>query len=269
MIEFRDEKPESRESSDHWFARGQTFVIEWVDVKVAGGAFRVNNTDEAMVVLPAMGATFKGASETVAAKGRSICILPPGSYEVSMAEAGSCVCLYSDPDKLDSPKIVNAAVYATPDSRVRPVGAPFKRADGSNTIKVIEMDSITTEGKNTAMKVIQSATLSINWVERQGPRDRTALSPHSHEDFEQGSVALFGEFNHYLRVPWGPNANLWRDDEHHLAHRKSVLISPATVIHTTQGIGEGQHLLLDVFAPARRDFIAKGFVANADDYVEP
>ncbi|MBT3361691.1 MAG: hypothetical protein HN403_18870 [Rhodospirillales bacterium] len=267
LVEFADEKPEARESSDHWFARGQNFAIEWVDVTKAGGAFEITADEEAMVVLPEIGATIEGQSQKAVAKGRSVCIVPPGTYQVSMAEVGSCVCLFSDPDKLASPKIVNSDVYETADPRVAPVGKPMKRADGSTTITVIEIDGITTEGKNSAMKVLQSATMSINWVERHGVRDRSDLTPHDHPDFEQGSVAMLGDFIHHLRVPWGKNANLWRDDVHTRANRKSVLISSVGLVHTTEAIENVQHVLLDVFAPARQDFIQKGYVANSDDYV--
>jgi hypothetical protein len=119
------------------------------------------------------------------------------------------------------------------------------------------------------LKMLQSATLSINWVEYEGVRDRTQLSPHSHDDFEQGSLAIHGDFVHHLRLPWGPDANQWRDDLHLSAPAGSLSIVPPGLIHTSEGLGEGRHLLIDVFCPPRGDFIAKGWVANSSDYLPP
>ena len=111
--------------------------------------------------------------------------------------------------------------------------------------------------------------MSINWVDYKGPRDRKALSPHSHSDFEQASLAAAGDFVHHLRTAWGKNANEWRDDEHRLVGSPSILVIPPDLIHTTEGVGEGDHLLIDIFAPPRRDFIAKNWVANSTEYLDP
>jgi len=101
------------------------------------------------------------------------------------------------------------------------------------------------------------------------PRDETQLSPHSHADFEQGSIALEGEWLHHLRVPWTPDRRQWRPDEHLQVGSPSTLIIPAGIIHTSQGIaGEGMRLI-DVFAPPRRDFSERGWVENAAEYPMP
>ena len=76
------------------------------------------------------------------------------------------------------------------------------------------------------LKMLQTDTLSVNLVEYEGVRDRTALSPHSHADFEQGSLAIAGGFVHHLRVPWAADANLWRDDEHLVAPSPSLVVIP-------------------------------------------
>jgi hypothetical protein len=101
------------------------------------------------------------------------------------------------------------------------------------------------------------------------PRDETQLTPHSHVDFEQGSVGLEGEWVHHLRVPWTPNRRQWRPDMHLQVGSPSTLIIPAGVIHTSQGIaGEGMRLI-DVFAPPRMDFSERGWVDNAAEYPMP
>ncbi|WP_316979388.1 cupin domain-containing protein [Shumkonia mesophila] len=267
VVEFDQAKPERRQSTDHWYARGQNFVVEWVDGRSDGATFQVTTAEEAFLLLPSAGATVKGAAGAVTAGSRTVCILPPGEFQVILDKAEPCACLYSDPAKLTMPGIINASAYNPPDPRVAPVTPKFKRVDRSTTVKVIEIDKITTQGKNSAMKVLQNATMSMSWVNREGPRDRTSLSPHVHQDFEQGSLAIFGRFIHHLRVDWGKNADLWREDEHVQVPDRSLLVVPPGLIHTTQGNGEGAHLLIDIFSPARVDFIAKGFVANAADYV--
>lgn len=107
----------------------------------------------------------------------------------------------------------------------------------------------------------------VNWFPvREGPRDPERLSPHSHEDFEQMSVALVGNYAHHLRVPWTPRMSEWRDDEHVEVGSPSMTLIPPTVVHTTRAVGAGPHTLIDVFAPPREDFLAKGWVLNADEY---
>ncbi len=102
------------------------------------------------------------------------------------------------------------------------------------------------------------------------PRDETALTPHSHQDFEQASVALEGEWLHHLRVPWTANRLDWRPDSHAEVGSPSTTIIPAGVVHTSQGVAGAGMRLLDVFGPPRVDFsLRPGVVRNADDYPMP
>ncbi len=49
----------------------------------------------------------------------------------------------------------------------------------------------------------------------------------------------------------------------------SLTVGPVNLIHTSEGVRQEHHLLIDIFSPPRRDFIAKGWVQNAGDYVDP
>ena len=120
-------------------------------------------------------------------------------------------------------------------------------------------------------RIFRCSTVMVNVLpEAAGPRDPSQLSPHSHDDFEQVSLQLRGDYVHHMRVPWTPDATTWREDEHHHTRAPAVVVIPPPMIHTSQGVGDGQHWLVDVFAPPRRDFSDRpGWVLNADEYPMP
>lgn len=242
--------------------RGQNFLVDWIEAE-AGTPFTCESGAEAMLLLPGGGARIGD----LVAPGRSVCILPPGTHRITPDAAGPIALLRSDAPAAEWAGAGNAAAYDPPDPRVAPPGPAWTRR--SPGIAIIEVDRMARAAGRPRLKMLQSATMSINWVEYEGVRDRTQLSPHSHEDFEQGSLAILGGFVHHLRVPWGPDATLWRDDVHMQAPAASLAIVPPGLIHTTEGLGAERHILIDVFCPPRVDFIEKGWVANSGDYAAP
>ena len=44
------------------------------------------------------------------------------------------------------------------------------------------------------------------------------------------------------------------------------MLVPINLIHTSEGVHNEHHLMIDIFSPPRRDFIAKGWVENAAGY---
>ena len=269
LVRFFDHAPEARDGTRHWLGRSQNVIIEWVEADAGARAFEVAGGHELMVLTLTTGAAIDGAGERAHAGARSLVILPPGRFSVRPDGAGALTVFASTRSDLDGRRILNQATYARPDPRVGPVGAPCPRLKSPGRIEVIALDEVKAPADNPRLKMFQSATLSINWVEYAGPRDRSSLSPHSHASFEQCSLAAAGDFVHHFRADWGKDAARWREDQHVRVPSPSVAVIPVHLIHTTEGVGAERHLLIDVFSPPRRDFIAKGWVANSKDYEQP
>ncbi|WP_153076415.1 hypothetical protein [Paraburkholderia bonniea] len=247
-------------------ARGQNFFVHWLD---ASAVTRARSEHEMLLLLPdSTGAEVQTDAGTERVPGRSVCVLPAGEVTVRLEGVAPAVLIASSRPDLSAGAVCNQADYARPDPRIVASDTGFRRKAGARALQVMEVDRIAPPADKPRLKMFQSETLSINWVEYHDARDRSQLSPHSHTNFEQGSLAIAGHFVHHLRVPWGPNANDWRDDQHLAAAPASMLTVPVNLIHTTEGVGPGRHLLIDVFSPPRADFIAKGWVANAQEYTQ-
>ena len=108
--------------------------------------------------------------------------------------------------------------------------------------------------------------MNVMWIEQDGPHDRSKLAPHLHEDFEEGAFVVAGDYVQHLRTPWAADARQWRNDEHRTCGPRTVTIVPPAVIHTTEALGAGPHIMLNVFAPARADHIKSGLVLNSNEY---
>lgn len=251
----------------HRRLRAQNFIVEWIEAGTE--SFEVESTAEMLLIFPDGGAVISPAGQgpsVVVPNAGSVCVVAAGRASVRLAAPGTCAVIASNRPDIDPATVLNQRAYAEPDARIKPTGRPFRRKPGAPLVQVFDMAQVPAPADNPRLKMLQTDTLSINWVSYQGVRDRTALSPHSHSDLEQGSLALAGNFIHHLRVNWGKDANLWRDDEHLAAPSPSLVVVPVDLVHTTEGVGDGHHLLLDLFSPPREDFIARGWVHNAGDY---
>ncbi|MBU3031074.1 hypothetical protein [Paracoccus marinaquae] len=245
--------------------RGQNFTVHRFD-PAPGQTSAITSAEEVLFILPGGGGTIRIGQAAHRVPPRSLVIAPQGTTELELdgPEPAYALTTGAGPDRSHA---VNAADYATPDARVRPVSASSATSGESQTgLRIYPIDEVPFPEGNPRLKFLRTATMSVNWVEYDGPRNRQKLSPHAHTDFEQGSLAIAGTFIHHIRTPWGPDADTWREDQHIDAGADSLLIIPPELVHTTEGVGEGKHILIDIFAPAREDFIAKGWVHNADDY---
>lgn len=270
LIEFHRHAAAQRGGARHWWARAQNFSVEWVEAQADGAQVQIDSPHETLVLVFGRPAhVVHGSTAAVWAAPRSAAIVQPGLAVVHLAAGGACAVLASRRNNLDAAACLNGAAYLQPDSRITPSTPAFHRVAAAAAVQVIAIDDLAAPADNPRLKMLQTDTLSINWVDYDGPRDRRALSPHSHADLEQGSLAIAGRFVHHLRQPWGKNADLWRDDRHLEVGSPSLMVVPLNLIHTSEGIGAGHHLLVDVFSPPRRDFIAKGWVHNAAQYSDP
>ena len=254
-----------------WLTRGANFVIAVSRVSAGATLRRTDNPDESAVLLPEIGATIEtsveAGGERIEAGPESLAIVPPGSSTVIARGDGLVVRVFSAKAADLAARAANASAYANGAPDVAPL-VPWPDPPGGFRLRHYRLADYARADSN--MRIFRSTNLMINVLaKRATARDVTKLSPHSHADFEQGSLAVEGTYVHHLRYPWTPDMNAWREDEHLEIGSPSVTVIPPNVVHTSRNIG-GPGWLIDVFAPPRVDFSTKpGLVCNADEYPMP
>jgi mannose-6-phosphate isomerase-like protein (cupin superfamily) len=251
-----------------WIARGANFVVAISAVEPGAVLGRADNPDEYMVLLGGLAATIRAGGETIEAGPESLTIVPPGPSEVAAKNAGYLVRVLSHRAADLAAKAENAAIYA---DGAPEVAQPVPWPDPVGGFRLRNYKPFDHDRPDTNMRIFRSTNLMINvMTKRTSPRDVTRLSPHAHDDFEQASLLLEGDYIHHLRYPWVPDMSQWRPDEHLEIGSPSVTVIPARVVHTSRNVGDSTSWLIDVFAPPRRDFSARpGMVLNAGEYPMP
>ena len=263
---YDSEPQETGANFKSWYTRGQNFVVCFSEVSPGATFTRGDQPDEYVLLLhePDMAATIEANGETMEIEGYSLTIIPPGDSTITVHTAGQVVRLISTQSRDMAEKAENADTYAGPHPQV-PAFEPWpKPADGWK-IRHYSLDVPDEEGRFG--KIFRCTTFMVNVFPPQGPRDIAKLSPHSHDDFEQCSLALHGYYMHHMRWPWIADSREWRDDEHEKVLSPSVAVIPPKVLHTSAPSDPGKNVLVDIFAPPREDFSdMDGWVLNADDY---
>ncbi|RAI44579.1 hypothetical protein [Rhodoplanes roseus] len=251
-----------------WITRGANLVIAVSDVTAGTVLARDEQPDEYMVFMAAGAATIQAGDESIVAAAETLTIVPPGASRVTAASDARVVRVFSPRAGDLAARACNAGVYADGAPECAPIVPWPTPPDG---FRLRQYVPLAYEKPETNMRIFRSTNLMVNvMTRRDGPRDPTKLSPHSHDDFEQCSVVLEGDYVHHLRWPWTPDQTTWRDDEHVTIGAPSVTVIPAKVVHTSNNVGPKRSWLLDVFAPPRMDFSKKpGMVLNAADYPVP
>jgi len=251
-----------------WITRAANFVVAYTRAQAGAVLARAAHPDEYMVFSLDAQARVHAAGEEQALPPNTLAIVPPGASRVEVDQPGTLVLLFSNRAADLLALAANAAHYAGGAPGVAPL-ADFPAAPGGLRLRTYRVDEHRPEEGN--MCVFRSSNLMLNIMRpRQGPRDTRVLSPHQHEDFEQGSLALQGDWMHHLRYPWTKDMSQWREDAHVSIGSPSLLVIPPKVIHTSHNVSPGQSWLLDIFAPPRHDFCARpDVVRNAADYPYP
>jgi hypothetical protein len=256
------------DGSPTWITRGANFVIAitraTADTRLAVTAVQ----DEHFILLPDAAAHILAGEAAAEVSANHLVIVPPGDTELVAAGPGLVVRCFSARNNDLLARAGNAAAYAEPRQEVAPI-ADWPAPPGGFALRLYNLADGLAEGDKT--RVYRSSNLMINILrERHEPRDTRAMSPHSHADFEQGSITLSGLHVHHLRTPWVPDMSVWRPDEAVEVGSPSVTIIPPPIIHTTRNLGDGPALLVDLFCPPREDFARRpGMVRNAADYPLP
>ena len=261
--------PQRETPGEHtWITRGANFVVALSQVRAGTVLERRDQPDEHMVLLADLGARIEAGGEVLEAGPESLTIVPPGPSRVTATGDGTVVRVFSTRAADLLAAAGNAAVYAAGAPEVAPL-VPWPAPPDGWRLRHYRLAEHTRAGTN--MRIFRCTTLMLNvMTPRPVARDVRKLSPHSHADFEQGSLALRGQWVHHLRHPWTPDLTEWKPDEHLEMDSPSLLVIPPKVIHTSRNVNDGGAWLVDIFAPPRLDFACTpGKVANEADYPLP
>lgn len=269
VARWHDEPPQIDDGMARtWVARGANFVVTVTEAQAGACLARLRHPDEYMVFLIDSAATISAGGEMIEAAPESLTIVPPGDSEVVLKGAGQVVRLFSHLARDLLAIASNAGEYGETTPDVAPLVPWPTPADGFKLRNYVVADYTQADSN---MRIFRSTNLMLNiMTPRMVARDVRKLSPHSHADFEQGSLALRGDWMHHMRYPWVPDMTAWRDDEHIAVGSPSLTVIPPKVVHTSRNLNDGGAWLLDIFAPPRMDFSSKpGKVANEKDYPLP
>lgn len=268
---FYDSPPQLKEAKARtWLTRGQNFLVAYTEAELGAVLERREQPDEYVLLMPDrdVPAVVEADGKRHDVPGFSLVIIPPGPSRVTLPSGGRAVRILStQSDDLDA-LCANADSYATPHPNIPPF-EPWPAPVGGYKVRIYSLNVPPQPGRFG--RIFRCSTLMVNFLEAQmGPRDITKLSPHHHDDFEQGSLALDGSFTHHLRWPWTTNLNAWRGDEHAHCKSPSLTVIPPPSIHTSRGMDAGLNQLVDIFSPPREDFSNQpGWVLNAEEYPMP
>lgn len=269
VARHHDEPPaHEADGARTWVSRGANFIVTVSEVQPGATLARQGQPDEYFVFLPDAGATIQAGDASIEASAESVTIVPPGDSRVVMKADGQVVRVFSHQAADLLALAGNAADYARPTPEVATLVPWPTPADGFR-LRHYPLAQHTQADSN--MRIFRSTNLMVNvMTPRMVARDVRKLSPHSHTDFEQGSLALRGDWVHHMRYPWTADMNDWREDEAIQVGSPSLTVIPPKVIHTSRNTNDGGAWLLDIFAPPRMDFAGKpGKVANEHDYPLP
>jgi hypothetical protein len=196
----------------------------------------------------------------------AVVFVPSGESEVMVTTAGVVVRVFS----VASDDLADAARNLAVHGAVHPHAIDFHswpRSPDGERLRVYRVADAPADPTRFGA-IYRCSTVMVNVIPSTwGPRDPAKLSPHFHDDFEQFSLQVDGDYVHHMRTPWTPDQAHWVADDSRACGSPAVVVIPPPIMHTSQGVGEHRHHLVDIFCPPRMDFSLKpGWILNEADY---
>ena len=250
-----------------WYARAQNFIVAYSECERGTLLERSGQADEYVLLLPDAGAVVMAGAQTAEIPGRSLVFIPPGDSRIVMPAGGRAIRLLTVRADDLAARCWNAATYAEHNPLIPPF-QPWPDPPAGFRIRYYSIDPAPQPGRFG--QIWRCTTFMVNVFPPAPPRPLNKLSPHEHEDFEQCSLAVEGDFMHHLRWPWTFDIAQWREDEHERCPAPSIAVIPPKVLHTSAASAPAGNVLVDIFSPPRRDFSTMpGWVLNAAEYPAP
>jgi hypothetical protein len=270
IVDVNDVPPQLIDSngSKTWIVRAANFIVAITKAVAGTSLHRDGQIDEYMLYTPpGAGAEVSSRGERLAVEPDSLTIIPPGDSEIVALSAGVVFRIFSSRSRDLTELSSNAACYLGGLEEVAPLVDWPAPVEGYR-LRTYPLKDV--KSGEAFGRIYRSTNLMVNVFEPYASaRDQSALSPHCHDDFEQGSLTITGRFEHYLRTPWGKDRAAWRDDLVAKCDSPSIAVIPAGMIHTTAWLG-AQTRMIDIFSPPRADFSRQvGWVRNDRDYPAP
>jgi hypothetical protein len=260
-----------------WLVRSQNCCVAFSQMRAGDQLTRLAQPDEYVVLSTEddaqVSVSWSGPAGTSGVGGElrsaGLIVVPPGDSTVTVHTACAVSRVFSCQSTDLLARCANAAEYAMADPNVAPY-MPWPDPPTGRRVRVYAMADVPTDASRFG-RIFRCSTIMVNIFEIDpAPRDPAKLSPHHHDDFEQVSLTVAGDYVHHIRTPWSVDIAHWRDDAHEFVPSPAVTIIPPPTVHTSQSVHHLPHQLIDIFCPPRRDFSAKpGWVLNADEYPMP
>lgn len=251
--------------------RGQNVALVHTSARTGDDLDNGTLDGELAVVVTADSPAFSvvTAAGTTRIDGPGLVVVPPGASRLGVHGNGPLIRLVEAAEPAWRDEAVNASAYAEDHPRVAPLRR-WPEPPGGPAVRFYPLAAVPDDPARFG-RIFRTRAFMVNFLpDQHGPRDPRKLSPHTHDDFEQLSLAVRGEYVHHIRTPWLADSTGWREDEHVRMGSPSVAIIPPPTVHTSAAADPGVNRLIDIFSPPRTDFSAKpGWVLNADDYPMP
>lgn len=261
------------DGSSTWYYRGHNFLLAYTRLVAGDSLERADQPDEYVAILPddSCSVEVRAGGEAEPVSGKAVVMVPPGESTIVAVEDCTVVRLFSCHSSDLLGKARNRDAYRENHPNVAPFVAWPDPPEGYRIRAYRLADLEVTQDRVRPGQILRCSTFMVNFLApRIGPRDPETLSPHHHDDFEQCSLAVEGQYVHHLRTPWSKNRHEWREDQHVTCGSPSVAVIPPPMIHTSEAAGAGTNQLIDIFCPPRLDFSqTPGRVLNEATYPMP